>query len=1332
MKAKNLLTIVAILATFTAPARSLEGNSLWSEEATLLQARLSQSKMLWGEEATLLQAPAKARLSHSKSAFPIPRSGGGPGWGSGDKVRAQQAQNVEFVGHIGGATWAVAVQGNYAYVGEGPRLTILDISNPASPTVVGKTDPLPEIVYGVAVAGGYAYVADYYGLRIVDVSDPSNPREVGSYDTPGYAVASDVAVAGGYAYLADTYAGLYVVDVSDPSNPTEVGFYDTPEYAGATGVAVAGRYAYLADGFAGLRIVDVSDPSNPTEVGLCDTPGYAEGVAVAGDYSYVADTYAGLRVVDVSDPSNPTEVGFYDTPGSAIGVAVAGNLAYVADNWKGLRVVDVSDPSNPREVGFYDTPGSAIGVAVAGGYAYVADGEGGMFILRYTGVVVNNPPNQPIGLSQFKSDGVTSIPFGGTTDESTVVLKGDVSDPDGDQVRLQVELRRLDEYGGGFTGEPTHESDWVESGGQASITVYGLINADYHWRARAIDSNGATSSWVSAGGNPDSDADFSVDVGAFTGTISPVWPESNTTLSTVMQGGTAYRHFRLLDSGGSPILNATVTLSTGGTAISDASGYFTATVQADALGGLGSYIISVQSVSYGGQTYSTGGEPSFWVEVNERRYFYSWSYGAKSRLKGGKSAGLILYLQMQNSGGLALILDESNPDIISDDVVLMRQSFSDEIGIGGGVGIEKGVSIGILEIKGGASAVTERYIRTLGNTTTRFPNPYSENDRKAEAIFLLASVIDSLGQAFPGKPFAVGFLKLGLDRFAPYRDYISEQQAGFGAKITPIKVNVGAGASLGLMRGGVTWKERLLGFDLVDLGVTVLTLNSFTDYRDRGEIGLGSEAEFDLDFSLLSWQIWEFQNKFAGTIGEKAKKIKLEVILDADTLDFKRLELSLTGEGNPLAFTDVLKEEVTVKAKIPAEELTWDVLLQTVNVLRLLQAAQEAGYNPLKIGPSAMVNELNALLAPLDYVEYEVTVEDGAETSIETSLGVTFIIKIELGAGLEVKKVRSLVRERGVFINGHPYKTESYEADGYVSRPGKGWGDLTLNALSDLWELVKDAFSWTWKQVTSGVEWVIGTVSKIGGVIQGGARIIAPPGAQLYSPEPGLMASIQQTNPITVTVMGWVPTGVTASGLSPSLAIASGEDFVVGGIYEFSPASLTISPSATLVITYTDEAAAGVDETKLGLFRWSDEGNNWQLLSAEADPPHNIFTATVSQLGTYALGYDGLPPNVSILSPEDGSTITNTLPLISALVTDRGVGINHGRVVMMLDGEIVAHSYITSTGQVSYLPPEPLKSGSHTVEVMAEDVVGNASASSATFTVEVVSRIYLPIVLKKL
>jgi len=283
-------------------------------------------------------------------------------------------ENVEFVGHIGGSTYSVFVQGNYAYIGQGPHLTILDISNQASPSVVGKTAPFPDIVQDIYVSGDYAYVTSLYsGLRVVDISVPSNPTEVGFYDTPG--LARGVAVAGDYAYIADGYdSGLRVVDISSPSSPSEVGFYDTPGEAFC--VAVAGDYAYVGDGGPGLRVVDISSPSSPSEVGFYDTPGYADGVAVMGDYAYVADGYSGLRVVDISNPSNPSEVGFYDTPEFAENVAVAGDYVYVADWYGGLRVVDISVPSNPTEVGFYDTLGDAEDVAVAGDRAYVIGGSG--------------------------------------------------------------------------------------------------------------------------------------------------------------------------------------------------------------------------------------------------------------------------------------------------------------------------------------------------------------------------------------------------------------------------------------------------------------------------------------------------------------------------------------------------------------------------------------------------------------------------------------------------------------------------------------------------------------------------------------------------------------------------------------------------------------------------------------------------------------------------------------------------------------------------------------------------------------------------------------------
>jgi len=110
----------------------------------------------------------------------------------------------------------------------------------------------------------------------------------------------------------------------------------------------------------------------------------------------------------------------------------------------------------------------------------------------------NQPPYAPTAGSQYRSDGVTVISEGGTTPESAVVFKATVGDPDGDSVRLEIELRQIGEA---FTGEPTPEtiSDFVPSGTEVTITRYGLVNADYHWRYRANDSNGATSSWTEFG-----------------------------------------------------------------------------------------------------------------------------------------------------------------------------------------------------------------------------------------------------------------------------------------------------------------------------------------------------------------------------------------------------------------------------------------------------------------------------------------------------------------------------------------------------------------------------------------------------------------------------------------------------------------------------------------------------------------------------------------------------------------------------------------------------------------------------------------------------------------
>jgi Tol biopolymer transport system component len=135
--------------------------------------------------------------------------------------------------------------------------------------------------------------------------------------------------------------------------------------------------------------------------------------------------------------------------------------------------------------------------------------DGGAAYLFNSGVTPNAPPDAG-SLGQFEANGTTPIPVGATTDGTSVVLKATVSDPDGGQVRLQVEVEPV---GTSFDGNGLIVSAPAPSGSVASATVGGLTRArGFHWRARALDDADAPSqNWVSFGANGESAADFVVE-----------------------------------------------------------------------------------------------------------------------------------------------------------------------------------------------------------------------------------------------------------------------------------------------------------------------------------------------------------------------------------------------------------------------------------------------------------------------------------------------------------------------------------------------------------------------------------------------------------------------------------------------------------------------------------------------------------------------------------------------------------------------------------------------------------------------------------------------------
>ena len=107
---------------------------------------------------------------------------------------------------------------------------IVNISDPAQPSLVGKSPVLPDVVKAVALEGNFAYIANPTGgLRIINVSNPANPVTAGFVASPAmpFSEAGDIAVEDDYAYLTSGESGLRIIDIRQPDAPVEVGFFAT-------------------------------------------------------------------------------------------------------------------------------------------------------------------------------------------------------------------------------------------------------------------------------------------------------------------------------------------------------------------------------------------------------------------------------------------------------------------------------------------------------------------------------------------------------------------------------------------------------------------------------------------------------------------------------------------------------------------------------------------------------------------------------------------------------------------------------------------------------------------------------------------------------------------------------------------------------------------------------------------------------------------------------------------------------------------------------------------------------------------------------------------------
>jgi hypothetical protein len=175
------------------------------------------------------------------------------------------------------------------------QLAIIDVQNPVNPFYTGSRIDVDtdEGTHGLAVEDGYAYVSSWAKLTVVDVSNPSSMSIVTTLGSSLLAAAGHLVKSGNYVYVAcggvfPAYQSyLVIVDVSTPSSPSVVGSLplgNSQEYA--WDITVLGNRAWLTlqnrSALANdlVAVVDVSSPESPAVVSYLPLAGVTHVLGV--------------------------------------------------------------------------------------------------------------------------------------------------------------------------------------------------------------------------------------------------------------------------------------------------------------------------------------------------------------------------------------------------------------------------------------------------------------------------------------------------------------------------------------------------------------------------------------------------------------------------------------------------------------------------------------------------------------------------------------------------------------------------------------------------------------------------------------------------------------------------------------------------------------------------------------------------------------------------------------------------------------------------------------------------------------------------------------------
>ncbi|MBY8993837.1 MAG: hypothetical protein KGD59_04750 [Candidatus Heimdallarchaeota archaeon] len=197
--------------------------------------------------------------------------------------------NIVYAGGIGGGGLRdIFVRGQIQFVAFDVGFAIVNVSNPAAPTVLSNNFFPTTSLKGIWVQGQHAYLVDDIGtvgdgFLIYNVKDYTAPvlTDAQPRDSHHY----DVYVDGDFAYLGGGF-WMAMYNVTDPYDIQWTSFYTDYHSLGVWGF---GPYILSADSIDGATLIDARNLNAAVTYNYPDATGALQ-ITTHGDFTYIANT----------------------------------------------------------------------------------------------------------------------------------------------------------------------------------------------------------------------------------------------------------------------------------------------------------------------------------------------------------------------------------------------------------------------------------------------------------------------------------------------------------------------------------------------------------------------------------------------------------------------------------------------------------------------------------------------------------------------------------------------------------------------------------------------------------------------------------------------------------------------------------------------------------------------------------------------------------------------------------------------------------------------------------------------------------------------------------